>query len=421
MSSGASLSPLRRTLSNGVVVTTRQTPKTPAVTISLAVRAGASQDPEGSEGGMYLLSRVLDRGTQRHSAEDIGESLESRGTSLNVHANRHQTTLVSTCLSEHFEATLTLLADMVVAPTCLDAEVAVRQRQVVTSIQQDADSPAVQAVDRLMAMLYGAAHPYGRPLKGTVPSVERLTREDLVHLHARTFGPSAVSLVVVGDVESARVIGAAASAFETWDFRALAAQTLPPLPPASSRRQEVVTMMNKAQADIAYGFTTIERAAPSYYAFWLMNNILGQYAMGGRLGNRIREEQGMAYYCSTVFDASVVPGPLMVRAGVAAANVERALASIDEELRRIRAEGVTAQELTESRQYLVGSMPRALETNAGIAQFLQNAEFFGLGVDYDQQLPGLLASVTRDEVNAATACLDPERAAIAVAGPYALA
>lgn len=129
----------------------------------------------------------------------------------------------------------------------------------------------------------------------------------------------------------------------------------------------------------------------------------------------------MAYYCSTVFDASVVPGPLMVRAGVAAANVERALASIDEELRRIRAEGVTAQELTESRQYLVGSMPRALETNAGIAQFLQNAEFFGLGVDYDQQLPGLLASVTRDEVNAATACLDPERAAIAVAGPYALA
>ena len=60
-------------------------------------------------------------------------------------------------------------------------------------------------------------------------------------------------------------------------------------------------MMNKAQADIAYGFATIRRSDPAYYAFWLMNNILGQYSLGGRLGDSIRERQGMAYY---VFSAS---------------------------------------------------------------------------------------------------------------------
>jgi predicted Zn-dependent peptidase len=63
-------------------------------------------------------------------------------------------------------------------------------------------------------------------------------------------------------------------------------------------------------------------------------------------------------------------------------------------------------------------MPRALETNEGIAGFLQNAEFFGLGLDYDRRRPGLLTAVTMDEVNSAAATLDPASATIVVAGPY---
>ena len=70
-------------------------------------------------------------------------------------------------------------------------------------------------------------------------------------------------------------------------------------------------MMNKAQADIAYGFVAISRTDPGYYAAWLMNNALGQYALGGRLGDNIRERQGMAYYVSSILDANVVPGPLV--------------------------------------------------------------------------------------------------------------
>ena len=121
-------------------------------------------------------------------------------------------------------------------------------------------------------------------------------------------------------------------------------------------------MMNKAQADVAYGFTAIRRQDPQYYAYWLMNNILGQYALGGRLGDSIRERQGMAYYTFSSLDASLGPGPLIVRAGVSPANVERAVASIDEELAKLAAEGPTDRELAESKQYLIGSMPHTLET-----------------------------------------------------------
>jgi zinc protease len=150
-----------------------------------------------------------------------------------------------------------------------------------------------------------------------------------------------------------------------------------------------------------------------------MNNILGQYALGGRLGDSIRERQGMAYYVSSSVDPNVVEGPLVIRAGVSRANVDRAVASIDEELTRLADQGVSEKELDDSRTYLIGSMPRALETNASIATFLQTSQFFELGLDYDLRLPGLLRAVTLDQVNLiARRLIDPARAALAIAGPY---
>ena len=194
-----------------------------------------------------------------------------------------------------------------------------------------------------------------------------------------------------------------------------------PAPTAiSGRIERVLPMPGKSQADIAYGFTAIRRLDPRYYAYWVMNNILGQFGLGGRLADNIRERQGMAYYAFSALDPSVGPGPLLIRAGVDPANVERAIAAIDHEVRTLAAEGPTAQELAESQQYLIGSLPRTLETNSGIAAFLQNDEQFGLGLDYDQRLPHHLRAVTLDEVHAAAAeVLHPDRAVVAVAGPPA--
>jgi zinc protease len=177
-------------------------------------------------------------------------------------------------------------------------------------------------------------------------------------------------------------------------------------------------MMNKSQADIAYGFTTIKRSDPSYDAFTLMNNALGQYSLGGRLGESIRERQGMAYYVFSSFDGNVIESPLTIRAGVNPANVERTIASIDQEIAKIAQDGITPDELADCKRFLIGSMPRMLETNAAIARFLQTAEFFGLGTDYDLRLPALLEAVSLEQVNAAANTLSPESAAVVVAGPY---
>jgi zinc protease len=413
------LSPSRAVLDNGVVFLAKATSTMPAVAINLAVRAGSACDPPGGPGTTWLLSRVLDRGTATRSAADIAEELDSRGITLTITVTRHLFSLVCTCLSDDFEAVLALLADILIAPSVPDEELATRKGEVITAIRQDDDNPAVRASESLMALLYPDGHPYGRRTKGSIDIVESLTRDRLLRQHAERFAPSELSAVVVGDVGVSRARDAAARLFGGWRRPVPPPLSLPAVTVPSRRQRLVVPMMNKAQADIAYGFVTITRQDPQYYAFWLMNNVFGQYALGGRLGESIRERQGMAYYVSSSLDANVAPGPLVVRAGVSPANVDRALASIDEEVARIVRDGVTARELDESRRYLVGSIPRALETNAAIASFLQVEEFFGLGLDYDARLPELLGAVTLDDVHAAASrAMDPDRAAVVIAGPY---
>jgi len=413
------LAPTREVLSNGAVVVTKESRTAPAITISAAFAAGSVFDPPHQAGLAHLVSRVLDRGTDARSADDIAEELENRGAALTIGVTRHQITLSCTCLTEDFEPTLALLAEIVSRASFPQDQVEIRLGEVLTLLRQDEDNPAVRAVETLMDTLYGPQHPYGRRAKGTAATIERLGRDDLLSLHRARFAPSALSLVIVGDVSAATATRAAANAFDGWTAAAPPAAAVVPVPAHGERRKVVIPMMNKSQVDVAYGFTAMKRADPAYYALWIMNNILGQYGLGGRLGDSIRERQGMAYYAFSSFDANVMEGPLLIRAGVNPANVDRTLESIDEEVDRMAADGVSDTELADAKRYLIGSIPRTLETNAGIAAFLQAVEHFSLGLDFDVRLPDLLGGVTREQVAAAARrTLAASRAAVVVAGPY---
>ena len=415
------LAPVREVLPSGMVILGKESRATPAVTLHASVRAGTVFDPASLGGLAHFVSRTIDRGTATRSADDIAEELDVRGVSLSVSVNRHVLSLVCTCLVEDYPDVVSILADVLRQPQFSEAEIETRRGEIVTLIRQDEDNPAVVAAERFMALLYGDEHPYGRPPRGTLASVDATDRAALRQFHAARIRPSQVSLAIVGDLEPGRAIDTAARAFGDWrEPEAAPLDVRLDLPgQAAARRVRVYPMMNKAQADIAYGFTSIARSDPAFFAFTLMNNILGQYSLGGRLGDSIRERQGMAYYVFSALDASVIPGPLMIRAGVSPSNVERTVSSIDEEVSKFAAGGPTEEELAESKQYLVGSLPRTLETNVGIANYLQMMEFFGLGLDYDVRVPGLLQAVTRDEVHAsARRTLDIGRAALVVAGPY---
>lgn len=411
------LSPVRHVLPNGAVVLVQETAFSPAVTISLGFRAGSLYEPLEHTGLAWFVGRVIDRGTATRSADAIADVLDDRGVALRVTTNRHVTTLSCTCLSEDFGDLVEVLADIVRNPVFPPDEIEKRRAETITAIRQDLDNPGVRAGEALQALLYPGGHPYGRPAKGTVEGVERFTRGDLVAHHTARFAPATMMAAVVGDVPAAAAAERIASAFDGWAATPSGERDVPPVPAVAPRRI-FITMPEKSQSDIAYGFTSINRLDPAYCAHWMMNMILGQFGLGGRLAENIRERQGMAYYAFSSFDPSLGPGPLVIRAGVDPANVARALEAIDVEVGALGRDGATEREFDDTRRFLIGSIPRMLENNAAIAVFLHTIEFFGLGLDYDRRLPDLLRAVTLEDVNAAAAAvLNPARACAAVAGP----
>ena len=292
----------------------------------------------------------------------------------------------------------------------------------ITAIRQDDDNPAVRALEELMARLYPDEHPYGRRTKGSIDVVERLTRERLVRLHAERFAPSELTAVIVGDVDPARAQAVAARVFGGWKKHSPAPIVLaPPASAATARRRIVMPMMNKSQADVAYGFITIARTRPGLLRV-LADECRVRSVRASADVSATASASGRAW--PTTRRARSTPTCRRVRSRFGQESARRtsiaAIASIDEEIVRLVRDGLTEQELDESRRYLIGSIPRSLETNAAIANFLQTSEFFGLGLDYDVRLPDLLtASRSTMSTRAARAALDPARATLVIAGPYA--
>jgi zinc protease len=408
----------REAVSSGAVVLAVEHFTTPAVAISLVLQAGSIHDPLDRPGVANFVARLIDRGTATRSAESIADELDGRGISLGVAVSRHTLSLMFECLAEDFESALDLMADMIRHPAFDAEQVEMRRSEILAGIVQDEEAPASVASDALSRMLYHADHPYAWPSRGTVESVARIDREALLEHHRTRFGPGTATLAVVGAVPAEQVLLAASRLLGDWDARTAVDPSLP-RPLSCPRRMRVVPMMGKAQAEIAYGLPGVARLDPDYYAFEVMNNVLGEYGMGGRIGENIRERQGLAYHASSTLYANVGVGPLIVRAGVDPGDVDRAIATIDIEVARMRDQGITSAELDAACRYLVGAIPRSIETNARIAVFLQTAEQFGLGLDLDRRLPELYRGVTLEQVHAAARrILDPERAAIVVAGPY---
>ena len=412
------LSPVRQELANGAVILAQETAMTPAVTFSATFRAGSVFDPPDLPGLAYLTGRVLDRGTATRSAAVLADELDDRGVSLRVSTNRQALTISCTCLSEDFEDILAIMVDVARNPTFPEGEIEKRRSEALTVLRQNEDNPAARAVEGVLELLYTREHPYGRPSKGNAAGVERVSRADVLGFHGRRVRPGALSLAIVGDIPTEQAIGRASETLDGWHAPPPELAVLPVIPPHVSRRERVIAMPGKVQTDIACGFTALARLDPRYYAYWMMNNILGEFGLGGRLADNIRERQGMAYYAFSTLDPAPLEAPLLIRAGVDPANVERAVAAIDHEVRTLAATGPSETELNESRAYLIGSIPRMLETNQSIASFLQMCEDYGLGLDFDQRLPQLLNAVTLEQVHGAAAeLLDPARAAIAIAGP----
>jgi len=177
-------------------------------------------------------------------------------------------------------------------------------------------------------------------------------------------------------------------------------------------------MAGKIQSDIIWAVHSMTRTHPDFYAASIANMILGRIGLGGRLGDNVREQQGLAYYCGSNVDADLGAGPWAALAGINPANVERAIAAILHEIEQFCADGPTEEELSDARDFMTGSLVLGLETNDGIAGTLLGIERFGLGFDYITRYPAIIRGISAEQVvEAARKYLSTTSYVIAVAGP----
>jgi zinc protease len=412
------MKPVREVLPNGLVALVVEHHDVETVAVSVQAQAGSRFDPPERDGLAQMTAALLREGTVRHAKEEISESFDFLGADMGTGAGRYTAAVSARLLARDLEALFPMIAEMAREPVFPEHSIEIRRGETLTAIAESESDPRMMSSVALRRLLFPDRHPLGRRGFGTRESVSAIRREDLAAFHASHFGPERSSLVLVGDVETARALELIREQFGSWRPSNGPPPAMPPSPELEETRLDAKEIPGTFQVELSLGFPGIARSDPEFYAFELVNHVLGEFGMGGRLGARVREEHGFAYSIHSSFDAGLGAGPFAVRAGVDPEHVKSAVEDILGELRRMRDEGPRADEVERSRRALIRGFPLRLETQAGIAGYLQLVEMFGLGLDYSERYAGLLESVTASDLRRVAAKrLTPEKYALAVAGP----
>jgi len=408
----------REVLPNGIVVITRPNFNSLSVVISGYFDAGTLLDPDEKLGLADFVTSALMRGTKNRTFDKIYNELESVGASLGFSSGVHKSGFNGRSLAEDLPLLLNLLSETLMMPTFPKAEMEKLRAQLLTGLAiraQDTSDMASMVFDQILFK----GHPYSRPEDGHPETIRNITRGDVVRFHRENYGPRGLVIAIVGAVKPEEAVRQVKRALGGWQVKGQRdVPELPALKPLKKTVSKHHRIAGKSQSDLIIGTNGPRRRDPEFMSALLGNSILGQFGMMGRIGDVVREKSGLAYYAYSSLSAGIGPGSWEVNAGVNPQNVKKALDLIVDELRRFIQEGVTADELADSKANFIGRLPLSLESNGGVANALLNIERHSLGLDYYRRYEGLVKEVSQDDVlNTSRKFVDPDRLAIAVAGP----
>ena len=409
----------RRVFPNGVVGLAYENFASPSVVVHGWLWAGSVDEPPERAGLASLTASLLTRGTARRTFTQLSEEVESVGAALSFASTGHTTRFMVKCLVEDLPLLMDILTDCLFHPTFPERYVERRRGEVLTAIEQRQHDTEAMASLRFAEEMY-RDHPYGRSRLGYQETITQITRDEIEGFYRAHLSANGMEATIVGAIPAQAGLDTLQDALGEWQGVHPVHVPLGPVQPLDVPRQTFTPIPGKTQSDIVLGWIALNRRDPDYLAAYLANCVLGQFGMMGRLGQHVREEAGLAYYCYSNLEAGIGPGPWAVIAGVAPPDVDRAVEAIMHEVVRLRHELVEADELADNVAYVVDSLPLRLEGNEGIAAQIASMELFQLGLDYLQRLPTLLRAISAEEVRAvAERLIDPQAFVLSVAGPKA--
>jgi zinc protease len=252
-------------------------------------------------------------------------------------------------------------------------------------------------------------------VEGTEASVKALQQKNLQDFFARYYRPNRSIIAVVGDVSEQEIASLLETALRSWSKGEPSAVATAPVKIGSSK----LVRMNKdlTQANIIMGHIGVARGNSDYYAVQVMNYVLGGGGFSSRVMDSIRNERGLAYSVYSFFAAERSHGTFEFVMQTKNETAMEAIRIGNDEIRRMREEPVSDQELNDAKDYLIGSFPLRFDTNRKVASFLAQVEYFKLGLDYPDRYPDLIRSVNGEEVlRVAKQYLHPEMLITVIVG-----
>lgn len=408
----------RRVLPNGITILSRNNPACSSFVIDGYLPVGGLFDPDAQLGLADFTANALLRGTAKHDFQEIYEILESAGAYLGASGGTHTTGFSGRALVEDLELILGLLNEALRSPVFPEVQVERLRSQWLSDLAMRAQDTGAMASLAFDGLVY-ANHPYSRPEDGYPHTIQAIQSSDLARFHQVHYGPRGLVIAVVGAIQPERAADTVERILGDWSNPDQPVPPeLPPLTPLTQRVTRRVTIPGKAQADLLIGAAGPARRAPDYHAASLGNNILGQFGMMGRIGESVREKAGLAYYAHSSLSGGLGPGAWYASAGVAPQDVQAASDLIIQEITRFVSGPVSAEELADSQAHFIGRLPATMESNSGVSNSLLNLERHGLDLEYYRRYADQIQSITVEAVLAAAQrYLQPDRLAVAVAGP----
>ncbi len=366
-------------LDNGLTLLIRAEPGAAAVHIATATRAGLRYEDEQTNGITRLMARMLLRGTEHRSRNEITEGIDSLGADIEAYSGRNSFGLTAYCLPDDWQKVLGILADCLQNPSFPSSEFERLQELTLARLaarREDVDNVA----EKLLRATLFQHHPYQFSELGTPGSIQQLTAAQVQQFHRRVCGPGSTVLMIQGNVDRTKLRQTVSEEFGSWAGQKLFHPQIADEPPLEHRRSKTIDR-DQNQVIIYYGFLGPQVDDEYRYVRDVLTALLtGMGTPGGRLHDVLRGK-GLVYATYAYAMAGLDPGYYAIYAGTAPDRVDQVKGIIEDNVTRLGTELVDNEELTRAKNACVSNQQISLAEPGQRAQLQALDELYGMGYD----------------------------------------
>ena len=402
----------RHTLPSGLTVLIETLPYVRSVALGYYLRSGSAVETEERSGSSHFLEHLVFKGTEKRSTSEIAHLIDILGGEVDAFTGKEYTSFYAHVLDEQVETALDLLTDIVVSPRFTDKDLEAERSVILEEIKMVEDTPD-DLVHEIFVTSFWPRHPLGRPILGTEETVNGLTRKEILEHFRDTFHPANMIFCASGNVRAEQIVPYLDKAFS--DSGRKASKNDWPAP----RPQQHVILREKReleQVHLCLGSRGFPQQGNERYAAALFNAVLGS-GMSSRLFQRIREKEGLVYAVMSYHNGYLHGGYQAVYAACAPRNLKRVLSLTLEEMRNIKQNGATADELHAAKLHLKGSILLSLESTVSRMSGIARQEYyFGRQFTPDEIIAHIDAVTLDDIQNVARTIVDPDTLSLTLLG-----